>query len=136
MQVIIIDSVEALAIQIERELIKHSCDAPVVDSILSCLHPIEVPNEAGELVHEVVNEMESPFDTKENREAKAAALITARDAAIRAGIDKIECERDHLIEAAKRYMKAYGPGYSTTDTLAYDALTGALAAICRKEVVG
>lgn len=50
MQVIIIDNAEALAIQIERELIKHSCDAPVVDSIISCLHPIEVPSEAEELI--------------------------------------------------------------------------------------
>lgn len=49
MQVIIMESAEALAIQIERELIKHSCDAPVVDSILSCLHPIEVPSEVGEI---------------------------------------------------------------------------------------
>lgn len=52
-QIIIIDNAEALAIQIERELIKHSCDAPVVDSIISCLHPIEVPSEAEELVNKV-----------------------------------------------------------------------------------
>lgn len=41
----------------------------------------------------------------------------------------MECERVHLIEAAKRYMKAYGPGYSTTDTLPYDALVGVLSAV-------
>jgi len=40
-----------------------------------------------------------------------------------------ECERVHLIEAVKRYMKAYGPGYSTTDTLPYDALVGVLSAV-------
>lgn len=80
MQVIIIESVEALAIQIERELIKHSCDAPVVDSIISCLHPIEVPSG----VEELVRVLEDGFYNASNEfgdlqiekyRTKAAALI-------------------------------------------------------------
>lgn len=82
MQVIIMESVEALAIQIERELIKHSCDAPVVDSILSCLHPIEVPSEVEKLVGKIIM-LFAEAQIKQTDEAitqalaEAAALITA-----------------------------------------------------------
>ena len=138
-QIIIIDSAEALAEQIAEKL---SMNAPhVVAEIASCLHPVEVPSEAGKLVQKLrtkswITTGSFPYQDFTFSFDKAAALITARDAAIRAEANKLECERDHLIEAAKRYMKAYGPGYSTTDTLAYDALTGVLNAICHKEVVG
>jgi hypothetical protein len=98
MQVIIIESVEALAIQIERELIKHSCDAPVVDSILSCLHPIEVPSEAEKLVrmleegfYNATNEF-SDLPLEKYR-TEAAALITAHSRTVpRAMLDEIADE--------------------------------------------
>jgi hypothetical protein len=76
MQVIIMESVEALAIQIERELIKHSCDAPVVDSILSCLHPIEVPSEAGKLVGKIIM-LFAEAQIKQTDEAITQALAEA-----------------------------------------------------------
>lgn len=80
MQVIIIESAEALAIQIERELIKHSCDAPVVDSIISCLHPIEVPSDAGEVVNAIIllfaeAQVGQTEEAIAKAIAKAAALI-------------------------------------------------------------
>ena len=98
---------------------------------------IETPEEFREFVDEIMDlgwrDQEFPC---EGANEIAYAKVAARDAAIRAKVDKLECERDHLVEAARRYVKAYGPGYSTTDTLAYDAITGVLNAICRKEVVG
>lgn len=80
MQIIVIESVEALAIQIERELIKHSCDAPVVDSIISCLHPIEVPSDAGEVVNAIIllfaeAQVGQTEEAIAKAIAKAAALI-------------------------------------------------------------
>lgn len=87
--IIIIDSAEALAEDIRKEYIKNPL-VNVKQAVLSCLHPIEVPNDAGELAREVVNEMESPFDTAENREKKAAALITARERVVpRAMLEEI-----------------------------------------------
>lgn len=76
MQVIIMESVEALAIQIERELIKHSCDAPVVDSILSCLHPIEVPSEVEKLVGKIIM-LFAEAQIKQTDEAITQALAEA-----------------------------------------------------------
>ena len=41
-----------------------------------------------------------------------------------------ECQ---LVEAFKAYIDKYGPGYSSTDSLAYDNATGVLAAIANAE---
>ena len=50
-QIIIIDSAEALAEQIAEVL---SMNAPhIVATIASCLHPIEVPSDAEELVEKI-----------------------------------------------------------------------------------
>ena len=74
-QIIIVESAAVLAEQIVRH--QGATHISTREAVLSCLHPIEVPSDAVELAREVVNEMESPFDTAENREKKAAALITA-----------------------------------------------------------
>lgn len=126
MQVIIMESAEALAIQIERELIKHSCDAPVVDSILSCLHPIEVPNEVEKLVGKIragtpkmiagdtrgASEYAVEMDLSET---EAAALITAHSRTVpRAmlrevyNLSSIEWERSADAIAAKYGVKVEG----------------------------
>ena len=77
MQVLIIDSVEALAEQIAEKL---SMNAPhVVAEIATCLHPIEVSSDAGELAREVLSldvtldDVHSDYETLKT----AAALITA-----------------------------------------------------------
>ena len=129
MQIIIIESAEALAEQIVGQ-IENDCELYVPreivrQSVLSCLHPIDVPSDAGELARVVVNEMESPFDTAENRELKAAALITAHDAAIRAEAaeDAVKC----IAEEFNSEMRDLWGEYE--DNLLRSA-------ICRKEVVG
>lgn len=96
-QIIIIERVAALAEQIEQTYLHHG-SMKIKQAVLACLHPIEVPNDAGELAREVVNEMESPFDTAENREKKAAALITARERVV---------PRAMLEEYAKAYFTSY-----------------------------
>jgi len=76
-QIIIIDSAEALAEQIHQEYIKN----PLVNvklAVLNCLHPIEVPSDAVELVKMIRSG--SPFSSDGNpylSDTAAAALITA-----------------------------------------------------------
>ena len=96
-QIIIIERVAALAEQIEQTYLHHG-SMKIKQAVLVCLHPIEVPSDAGELAREVVNEMESPFDTAENRELKSAALITAHSRTV---------PRAMLEEYAKAYFTSY-----------------------------
>ena len=79
-QIIIIDSAEALAEQITKHLGWNV--AATKAQVLSCLHPIEVPSDAGELV-EKIREFNAKIweDNKykffELTSTAAAALITA-----------------------------------------------------------
>lgn len=50
--------------------------------------------------------------------------------------DKLLFHESQLVESLKSYMNKYGPGYSCTDTLAYDNATGVLAAIANVEKHG
>ena len=78
-QIIIIDSAEALAEQIAEKL---SMNAPhVVAEIATCLHPIEVPSDAGEIT-EMARDADIAWDggyyiNYKHTPDEIAALITA-----------------------------------------------------------
>jgi hypothetical protein len=80
MQIIIIDSAEALADEMIDEMMRDGVSYK--RAILSCLHPIEVPSDAGELV-EKVRDQHAQVDDQVCGEVfnlsrdEAAALITA-----------------------------------------------------------
>ena len=92
-QIIIVDSAEALAELIAEKL---SMNAPhVVAAIASCLHPIEVPNDAGKLVQKLrtkswITTGSFPYQDFTFSFDKAAALITAHSRTVpRAMLDEI-----------------------------------------------
>lgn len=92
-----------------------------METIRALLQPTEVPDSAIKAVDEV-RKLSSDwqghpvYDLPADR---AAALIDAYS---------WQVPSDALIDAMRRYMSAYGPGYSSTDTGPYDALKKALEA--------
>lgn len=68
-------------------------------------------------------------------EKEVATLKVHRDELL-AERDKLLFHESQLVESLKSYMNKYGPGYSCTDTLAYDNATGVLAAIANVEKHG
>lgn len=89
-QIIIIDSVAALAEQIEQTYLHHG-SMKIKQAVLVCLHPIEVPDDAEELAIRIQRR-----DNDENPQLtvdEAAALITARERVVpRAMLREIYCE--------------------------------------------
>lgn len=76
MQIIIIDSAEALAEQ-TAEPWQGEARKRVYDTVLSCLHPIEVPSDAEDLVKAVLNQIAFGECDEIIDFSEAAALITA-----------------------------------------------------------
>ena len=69
---------------------------------------------------------------EENPYTTIAALKAQRDELL-AAANRYEFRELQLVEAFKAYIDKYGPGYSSTDSLAYDNATGVLAAIANAE---
>lgn len=65
--------------------------------------------------------------------ANYTATLKAQRNELLAERDKLLFHESQLVESLKSYMNKYGPGYSCTDTLAYDNATGVLAAIANAE---
>ena len=87
-QIIIIDSAEALAEQIEQTYLHHG-SMKIKQAILACLHPIEVPSDAERLAKAVEAAIKPSYIESPNGRggvmiiskdySDAAALITARE---------------------------------------------------------
>jgi len=81
-QIIIIERVAALAEQIEQTYLHHG-SMKIKQAVLACLHPIEVPSDAVELVDKVREGAVQGHTLSSNywklNESDAAALITARE---------------------------------------------------------
>ena len=87
-QIVIIESAEALAEQIEQTYLHHG-SMKIKQAVLACLHPIEVPSDAEELAKAVEAAIKPSYIESPNGRggvmiiskdySDAAALITARE---------------------------------------------------------
>ena len=121
MQIIIIDSAEALAEDIRKEYIKNPL-VNVKQAVLSCLHPIEVPDSAEALVDKVRDTMLDDEDCYVLTDSEAAALIESHGKRVprteiidayesgysRGENDAVESLGRNAKQAAEEYADKYG----------------------------
>jgi len=116
MQVIVIESAEALAEQIHQEWVNNPL-ANVKMAVLNCLHPIEVPSDALELAKAVEAAIVPQYNESPNGRggimviskdySKAAALITAHSRTVpRAMLEEVG---DYCYERGKEHRFLLDP---------------------------
>ena len=102
------------------------------DRIVSCVNACAGMEDPELEIGEIQTQLQEALAAIENQKDFISALKAQRDELL--AKENTACFREcQLVEALKAYINKYGPGYSSTDTLAYDNAAGVLAAIANAE---